>query len=123
MMTGTVSTNREAVFTLEILGPDQQRQQVEAVIDTGFNGYLTLSGEDIASLRLMLVGHRRATLGDGSVVVLDAYLARVLWHERERDVLVLQANGGALLGMSLLYGNRVTMDVVENGDVAIDEIF
>ena len=45
-----------------------------------------------------------------------------MWHEREREVIVLQADGGPLLGMSLLYGNRVTMDIVENGDVAIDEL-
>ena len=121
-MTGTVTVDREAVITLEIFGPDQQRQQMEAVMDTGFNGYLTLTSEMITRFRLPLVGHRRVTLGDGNIVVLDAYLARVLWHEREREVIVLQADGGPLFGMSLLYGNRVTMDIVENGDVAIDEL-
>jgi hypothetical protein len=61
-------------------------------------------------------------LGDGSIVALEAYLAKVLWHEQEREILVLQAEGGSLLGMSLLYGNRVIVDVVENGNVEIDEL-
>nr|MBC8228759.1 clan AA aspartic protease [bacterium] len=48
------------------------------------------------------------------------YLAKVLWHNQEREVLVLQADGGPLVGMSLLYGSRVTLDVVDGGDVIID---
>ena len=32
--------NREAVIELEIFGSKQRREKVEAVIDTGFNGYL-----------------------------------------------------------------------------------
>ena len=122
MMTGIVTANREAIITLDIFGPNQQRQQIEAVMDTGFNGYLTLTSETITILRLPLAGHRQVTLGDGNVVVLDAYFARVSWHEQEREVMVLQADGGPLLGMSLLYGNRVTMDIMENGDVIIDEM-
>ena len=61
-------------------------------------------------------------MGDGSVAVLDMYLATVLWHEREREVLVLQADSDPLVGMSLLYGNRMTLDIVVDGDVLIDEV-
>ena len=65
-------------------------------------------------------GNRRATLADGSVVVLDVYLATVLWHEQEREILVLQAEGGPLVGMGLLYGSRVVLHVVEDGEVLIE---
>ena len=65
MITGKVTTNREAVIELEIIGPTKQTQQVDAVIDTGFNGYLTLPSYLIHRLRLHLAGNRRATLGDG----------------------------------------------------------
>jgi predicted aspartyl protease len=50
------------------------------------------------------------------------YLATVMWNEEEREVLVLQAEGGPLIGMSLLYGYRVILNVVENGDVIIDTL-
>ena len=59
-------------------------------------------------------------LGDGSSIVLDLYLATALWNTEEREVLVLQAEGGSLVGMSLLHGNRVILYVVDNGDVIID---
>ena len=47
------------------------------------------------------------------------YLAKVLWHGQEREVLILEAEGVPLVGMSLLYGSRVMLEVVDNGDVTI----
>lgn len=121
-MHGTVTADREAMIDLEVSGSDHQAQRIEAIIDTGFNGFLTLPGSLVSGLKLPLVGNRRATLGDGSVVVLDVYLATVLWHDQDREVLVLQAGGGPLIGMSLLLGNRVTLDVVGGGNVVIGEL-
>jgi predicted aspartyl protease len=84
-------------------------------------GSLTLPAHMIAVLELPLVGQRRATLADGSQIVLDMYLARMLWHEgREREVLILQAEGGPLVGMELLHSNRVVINVVDEGEVIID---
>ena len=119
MIIGKVTANREAVIELEIIGSNQKRENVETVIDTGFNGYLTLSSDLINYLKLQLAGSRHVTLGDGNVVVLDMYLAKVLWHGQEREVLILEAEGGPLVGMSLLYGSRVILEVVDNGDVTI----
>lgn len=122
MIHGKVSTNREATIELNVSGPNRQLQRTEVVIDTGFNGYLTLPKNLIHDLKLPFVGNRRATLGDGNTVVLDVYLATVSWHGKAREVLALQADGGPLLGMSLLAGNRVTLDVVDDGDVVVDEL-
>ena len=122
MITGQVTANREAVIELEIVSQNQQIERVEAVIDTDFNGYLTLPSDLVNLLNLQLAGNRRATLGDGNTVVLDVYLAKVIWHGQEREVIVLQAEGGPLIGMSLLYGNRVILTIVNGGDVTIDPI-
>ena len=122
MMTGRVTANREAVIELEVVGSEQRREKVEVVIDTGFNGYLTLPSDAVSRLKLQLAGNRRATLGDGNTVVLDVYLAKMIWHSNEREVLVLQTEGGPLIGMSLLYGNRVTLTIVNGGDVTIDPL-
>ena len=119
MIIGKVTANRGTVIELEIIGSNQKRENVETVIDTGFNGYLTLSSDLINYLKLQLAGSRHVTLGDGNVVVLDMYLAKVLWHGQEREVLILEAEGGPLVGMSLLYGSRVMLEVVDNGDVTI----
>ncbi len=78
MMIGQITANREAVIELEVVGSEQRKEKVEAVIDTGFNGYLTLPGDMVSRLKLQLAGNRRAILGDGNTVVLDVYLPR--WY-------------------------------------------
>ena len=120
MMTGRVTARREATLRLTVLGPDQRQHVADTVLDTGFNGFLTLPSHMIRALQLSFVGNRRATLADGSTVVLDLYLATMLWHGQEREVLVLQAEGGPLMGMALLYGSRVVVHVVDDGDVLIE---
>ena len=122
MMTGRVTANREVIIELEVVGSNQMKGKVEAVMDTGFNGYLILPSDLVNRFKLQLAGNRRATLGDGNTVVLDGYLANVVWHDQEREILVLQAEGGPLLGMSLLYGNRVTATIVDGGDVTIEPL-
>ena len=114
--------NHEAIIELAIRGSPQAAQRVEAVIDTGYNGYLTVPGDLTSSLALAFAGHRRGTLADGSTTVLDMYLASVVWHGRQQDVLVAKAAGTPLIGMSLLRGSRMTMDVVDGGDVIIEQL-
>jgi clan AA aspartic protease len=120
MMRGRVTALGEATLRLTVIGPEQRQQVVDAVLDTGFNGSITLPSEAVRHLQLPFVGHRRAIVGDGRRVVLDLYLATVLWHEQEREVLVLQADGGPCVGMALLRGSRVVLHVVDDGDVLIE---
>ena len=120
MIIGRVTAQREAIVGLAVLDTAQQPHDVDTVIDTGFNGFLTLPRAMVQTLQLPLAGNRRVTLGDGSTVVLDLYLATVLWDTQPREVLMLQAEGSPLMGMALLYGNRVILHVVDNGDVLIE---
>jgi clan AA aspartic protease len=120
MITGRVTALREATIGLTVTGSNQRQQVLEAVLDTGFNGFLTLPNHVVRALGLPFVGNRRVTLGDGSIVALDLYLATVFWHEQEREVLVLQADGGPLVGMALLSGNRVVLHVIDDGEVLIE---
>lgn len=121
MILGNVR-NREAFIALEITGPRNRSHRGEVLVDTGFNGYLTLPHHLVSHLMLNFSGQRRGRLADGSVTRLDVYLAIVDWHGDSREVLILEANGTPLAGMSLLEGNCVSMDVVEGGDVSISEL-
>lgn len=119
MIIGKIKANREAVIELEVIGL-AQRAKIEAVLDTGFTGYLMLPSDLINHLSLQLIGTRNVILGDGSNVTLDLYRAKVLWHNVERIVYALRSDAELLVGMSLLHGSRVTLDVVTNGNVTID---
>src|SRR5262249_1070786 len=109
MIAGSVTAQRETRVRLIILDMAHQPPDVDAVIDTGFNGFLTLPRALVQTLQLPLAGNRRVTLGDGSTVVLDLYLATIVWDTQPREVLVLAAEGGSLMGMAILYGHRVIL--------------
>jgi clan AA aspartic protease len=117
-----VSGGREAVVPLAILGSDGTRVEVEAAIDTGFTGHLTLPADVVRSLALSRRGFVEVELADGSTTALGVYDARVLWRGRERLVPVYEAEGGPLVGMSLLRGSRLTVEVEPGGDVVIEDL-
>ena len=122
MITGKVTADVEAIIELQVAGPVQPSQKICAVIDTGYNGYLTLPSNQISAIQLPFAGHRRGTLADDSTVVLNVYLATVLWHGAQREVLVAQAGGAPLVGMAMLRGSRLSMDVVDEGELLIDKL-
>jgi len=62
MITDTVNANREATLLLRVRGPSGQEQELEAVIDTGFTGFLTLPPGLVAALSLPRLGRGRAVL-------------------------------------------------------------
>ena len=63
MIEGFVNANREAVVTIPLLGPAGQTREIAAVVDTGFNGYLTLPPTLEAELGLSVVGDGEADPG------------------------------------------------------------
>jgi clan AA aspartic protease len=121
MIEGIVRS-KEAIIGLEVSSPSQPPVQLEAILDTGFNGYLTLPNHIVAALQLPFAGHRRGTLADGSATLLEVYLATVSWHGDPRDILILRSESSPLIGMALLEKNRLTMDVVDGGRVAIEAL-
>ena len=122
MLRGTISTSLQPWVTIEIMGADGQFQSIEFVVDTGFTGILTLPQNVIQRLGLTYDGRRNAFLANGDPVTLNGWRGTILWHGRRSGVVVLQADGEPLLGMRLLHGHRVSLDVLEGGEVTIDEI-
>lgn len=120
MITGKIVNNQEATIELEVVGVDRL-EKIEAIIDTGFTGELMLSGDLIDRLEIPRVGELPITLlGDGSEVYVSLYLTIVVWHSEKRIVQILRTDGNSLVGMSLLFGNRLILDVVTDGEVSIE---
>lgn len=121
MITGKIVDNQEAIIELEIVDANDT-EKVEAIIDTGFTGELTLPGDLIDRLGLPRIGELPITLGDGNEIDIGLYLGMVLWQGENRIVQVLRTSGKPLIGMSLLYGNRLTADVITDGEVTIESL-
>ena len=122
MIAGRVTSEREAVVTVQISAPHGRPQTVDAVIDTGFTESVALPPDRIAGLELPLRGVERVSLADGSETLLVVYWGVVHWHGTALLVPVLETEAGALLGMALLHGSRLCMDVVQDGPVRIEAI-
>ncbi len=78
--------------------------------------------DTIQPLNLTPTDESDAVLANGAGVSLPGWLGAVLWPGRPRSILVLPADGAPLLGMNLLRGSRVTLDVQVGGDVVIEEL-
>ena len=88
---------------------------IEFVIDTGFEGALTLPTNDIAAPGLPKVQETEVTLADGSEISLDVYEAVILWHDVPVAVAVIAMNSQPLLGTALLDGNDIAAEWMHGG--------
>ena len=120
MIEGTVSAAYEALVRLTVQGPVGTAREIEAVIDTGFNGFLTLPPELVAELALTLEGIGRATLGDGSEATFPFYDVGVLWDGQMRYGLADAAATMPLVGMSLLRDYELHIAVEPGGRVVVE---
>ena len=119
MIVGTVTNDHEAVIRLTVRGPSGQEQVVRAVIDTGFNGSFSLPPELIAALGLPWRRRGRALLADGSETVFDIYEGTVEWDGSSRRVAVDEASTAPLVGMALLNGYELNIEVRTGGRATV----
>ncbi len=119
MIEGVVNVAYEAVVTIPVQGPDGRSLEVEAVIDTGFNRFLTLPPSLVAELGLTFVTSGRVTLADGSEATFEVYDVTVLWDGLPRDVYTYAADSTPLVGMMLLDDHDLSIQVRNGGRVVI----
>lgn len=122
MIVGHVNRNREAIIAITIRDANGDDHVADAVIDTGFNGSLTLPASVAATLDLDWRGREQGTLSDGRVGYFDIYAARIVWNDHERFVETAIAEGAPLVGMSLLDRHELRINVVSGGEVTISSL-
>jgi clan AA aspartic protease len=119
MMTGLVNADLEPRMLLTIRAAGGQPHEVEVVIDSGFNGFLTLPPALIAALGLRWLCRQQGELADGRVLTFDVYVATIDWDGQPRSVEVEAADSQPLLGMALMQGSELRMQVLPGGPVTI----
>jgi clan AA aspartic protease len=122
MMQGIVDQNCEPIIRLLVGNADSQRQTIDAVIDTGFTGFLTLPFSVLTDLNLRAYRREEGILGDGSTCIFDVYRGFILWDGELRRIDINESDTEPLVGMSLLYGYRMQLDAIEGGIVTIQAL-
>ena len=119
MIEGTINLLHEAVVSLRILGPDGRTQELDAVVDTGYNGFLTLPTTLVVELELPFAHLGEAILANGEEIGFDVHHATVLWDGLPRVIQADVTGGTPLIGMLLLDGYDLNIKVKVGGRVVI----
>src|SRR5437899_5367471 len=98
MIAGIVSTALEPIVQLVIHGPAGHQKQFDALIDTGFDGWLSLPVSIISDLELQWRGRASALLADGTRTVFNVYEGTLIWHDQPRRIRVDEAETDPLVG-------------------------
>jgi clan AA aspartic protease len=121
MIVGEITAENEAVVSLQLsIGTTTVR--INAVLDTAFTEYLTLAPDIVSMLSLPRIESTPMLLADGTRVTMDVHETGLLWDGEPRSVPVHVAAGSPLIGMKLLKGSLVTLEVVDGGSVRIEAL-
>jgi len=122
LLTGQINSELEAVVRVWIGGPEGRSIEIEATVDTGFSGSFSLPWKLVSELGLLPQGRMLGTLADGTRNYYPLYRAIILWHGRPQLVYVSAVDSDPLLGMGMLHGSELAMQVVVGGEVYIREM-
>ncbi len=119
MVTGSVSHARQPIVRILLLEVSGTPHEVDAVIDTRFNGSLTLPAATISLLGFSFRGRTSVSFADGRRDRCDIYAETVVWDGESRPVIVEAAETDALVGMRLMAGYKITIENVDGGAVVL----
>ncbi|MEH2249998.1 clan AA aspartic protease [Nostoc sp.] len=122
MIIGIVNADLEPIIPLSVYGSDGKIYTQDAIVDTSFNGWLSLPPDLIAQLNLRWKRRGRAILGDGSECIFNVYEAVLVW---DGDILIIpvdEADSEPLVEMSLMEGYQLMVQVFEDGRVELSKI-
>lgn len=122
MIIGIVNARHELRIQLRVRSPSGQEQDVETLLDTGFNGSLTLPPSVILSLGLPWISRGTAILANGNVVQFDIYAGKVIWDGNPRSILIQSVDTVPLLGMALLIDYDIRARMKVGGLVEIEKV-
>jgi clan AA aspartic protease len=122
MIRGLVNRDREAIVVVAVQGPLGDRISIDGLVDTGFDGWISLPSRIITLLKLPWRRRGRAELADGSEHVFDIHEATVEWDGQLRRVPVDAVESIPMLGMALLHNQELRIEVQPGGTVVIERL-
>lgn len=96
--------------------------EFDVMIDTGFTDFLALPMPKILGLELSFRELGVAQLADGTLTDVAIFEASVDWYGESLPILVCATDGSPLIGMSLLRGSKLELEVIPDGPITLTKI-
>ena len=119
MISGHVNDSLEGIVRLSVLDSGGREHAIEAVVDTGFSGSLTLPSALVLALGLSWRTRASVILANGDQDLCDVYDGSISWNGLTRSILIEEAETEPLLGMALLRGYELRLQAVPGGSLLI----
>jgi clan AA aspartic protease len=96
--------------------------EIGCVIDTGFEGALTLPVAVVAKLQLPCLARININLANDENFVTSVHRATIIWDDDEIDVPVLAIGRRPRVGTLLLARYNLNIDFYDRGNVSVDRL-
>ena len=117
---GAVNAQLETLVEITVRGAGGRSDQtIRAIIDTGFDRYLSLPPQTVAELDLPYAGKEPFDAFGGVTVVLNIHHAIVDFGGVEQGISCIAADNPPLIGMALLRGYELCLKVADGGTVTL----
>ncbi len=122
VITGEVTPELEARIEVRLRGADKAELDLEVIIDTGFDGCLTLPLPIITELGWDFLDTIGVRLGNEVYGSADTYLGTIRWNGEWRLIIVQvqDSDETSLAGMALIKGSTLTVEAWSRGTVTIE---
>ena len=112
MISGEFNHKGELVFEIALIAADETDYPVEAIFDTGFNGWLLMNNEDAKDLGWLKQPESRKSQTAGGIVFFNVYEGIVALDGEEFTIPVLAGSRvkDILLGVRWLQFKRLVAD-------------
>jgi clan AA aspartic protease len=91
MIQGTFDDEGHIFFEIELIASDELNLPVDAMLDTGFTGFLAINKDDIDSLSWMFVRQDDLQTAQG-ISSFDIYVGKILLDGQKYDIPVFAGN-------------------------------
>ncbi|WP_449420461.1 aspartyl protease [Phormidium nigroviride] len=112
MIEGRFGDEDELFFEIELITPDDLELPVDAMLDTGFSGWLAMDSQDLEGLDWIYVKQERMRTAKGEFIF-ELYAGKVRIDGQEFDIPVHVGDGVPefLLGRQWLKTRRLIVDM------------
>lgn len=119
MTTGHIDQHGRPVAPVDLFDRQGRLRRVEAMVDTGFDDFLTLPDHWVQRLGLVWISRMPMQVATSEWARFDIYAVDILWFGHRLPVRVVQTQSEILVGTRLLWESQLTVQFWQGGSVSV----